>query len=420
MTLGSAAVIVDGYSTGNFLPPAFARLGVPVVHVRSTAELIPAMVAPNRAAYRADLACPDGAAVPATLAALRAHRPLAVLAGSESGVPLADLLSERLGLPTNGSQLSPARRDKFVMIETLRAAGIRCARQFTSPEPAAIVAWAAGEGGAPVVVKPLRSASSENVRICRGPREVEAAAREVLAATTMFGTANTAVLVQSYLAGTEYIVDTVGSGGHRYVCGVWEYEKSTSAAGRPLYDRDVLLDPARAPVPELVAYVDRVLDVLGVRHGPAHAEVVMTPDGPALVEIGARLNGNMEPGFHDRCLGTNQVALTALACARPAEFRERYADRVYTRRQHAVVHNTRTGQDGVITAVRRTVVDRIGALPTVHLVTVRLVPGARIRPTADLLSSPMRIFMVGDDPERLHADHAAIAELKDQVFEVAR
>src|SRR5262249_53292507 len=56
----------------------------------------------------------------------------AVVAGSERGVSLADALSEALGVATNGTALSAARRDKFVMIETVRARGLRAPAQLRS------------------------------------------------------------------------------------------------------------------------------------------------------------------------------------------------------------------------------------------------------------------------------------------------
>jgi biotin carboxylase len=418
-TDSAPAVIVDGYSTGNFLPAAFAKLGVGLVHVQSSAELMPTMLAPALAEdYRDNLVCQDVGAIASTADALAALHPVAVLAGQEPGVPLADALSERLGLATNGTTHSLARRDKYRMIETLRAAGIRCADQYKGPTPAEIAGWAA-RTGYPVVVKPLSSASTDNVHICRDAAETTAAAATVLGSTDIFGARNAEVLVQSFLSGTEYIVDTVSAARRRYACGVWEYEKTITPAGKRIYDRDVLLDPDADPVPELIAYVDDVLAALGIRHGPAHAEVIMTPAGPALVEIGARVNGNMNPGFHDRCLGVNQADLTALAYVRPGEFGREYAGRVYRKRRDAVVHSTATHQDGIVESIDQAAVDKIAALPTVHLVSVKLKPGSRIRPTVDLLTSPLRIFMVGDDAAALRADHQAIADLKDLVYRVA-
>jgi biotin carboxylase len=410
------AVIVDGYSTGNFLPAAFERLGVRVVHVQSTAELMPSMLGPALDAYLDNVICLGEPEIDATVEALRRYAPIAVLAGQEPGVPLADALSERLGLASNGSALSAARRDKFQMIETVRAAGLRCAEQLRSGEVEELVAWAGRLGRYPVVVKPLSSASTDNVFICRGAEQVRAAASQVLSARDIFDLPNTEALIQSYLSGTEYIVDTVGRDGGRYVCGVWEYEKTVLHSGQNIYDKDVLRDPDGWPVPELIDYVDKVLDALGIRHGPAHAEVMMTAEGPALVEIGARLNGNMNPGFHDICLGVNQAELIALAYCRPQEFLDRFAGRVYTKRQEALVHNTSTRRAGEVLSVDQAVVDKISALSTVHLLSVKLAPGKRLRPTVDLLSSPLKIFLTGAYGAELRADYDTIQGLKDEVY----
>ncbi|MEU9608437.1 ATP-grasp domain-containing protein [Streptomyces sp. NPDC048057] len=410
------AVIVDGYSTGNFLPRAFADLGVDVVHVQSTTDVIPTVLAPALHEYAARYVCAGPNDVGVTVAALREHRPVAVLAGQEPGVVLADLLAERLHLAGNGAAGSRARRDKHAMIEALRAAGLRCARQTKARTAGDAVAWAARHGSWPVVVKPLSSASTDHVAICPGPREVEAASAAVLGTRDLFHDANDEVLVQSFLPGTEYIVDTVSVDGSRYVCGVWEYVKTTTPAGRRIYDRDVLLAHDAPVVPALVRYVDRVLDVLGIRHGPAHSEVIMGPQGPALVEVGARLNGNMHPGFHDVCLGANQADLTALAHARPGEFLRRYGGRSYTRRQPAVVHSTSTAREGVVAAVDHAAVAAISALPSVHFTGVKLRPGQLLRPTVDLVTSPLRVFMTAPCAESLEVDLRAVRELKDRVY----
>ncbi|UMP00009.1 ATP-grasp domain-containing protein [Amycolatopsis sp. EV170708-02-1] len=413
------AVIVDGYSTGNFLPRAFAALGVRVVHVQSTPELMSAILAPKLDEYTDNHLCAAPDQLEATCTTLVQLKPIAVLAGQEPGVRLADLLGERLGVASNGAASSDGRRDKFVMIESLRSAGLHCAAQAKAATAADAVVWAQhAPGGFPVVVKPLSSASTDHVVICDGPEEVAAAAEAVLGSTDIFGDTNTEVLVQSYLPGTEYIVDTVSADGCHYTCGVWQYRKRTTPSGNRIYDRDILLDPDEKPVREIVEYVETVLKTLGIRYGPAHAEVIVTPNGPALVEIGARLNGNMHPGFHDRCLGVNQADLTALAYTRPDDFLDRYAGKSYTRVQPAVVHNTFTARHGVVEKVDQRTVDRISALPSVHLVTVKLSAGRVMKPTVDLLTSPLRIFQTAPDPGVIEADYRAIQDLKEQVYQL--
>ncbi|WP_433607152.1 ATP-grasp domain-containing protein [Dactylosporangium sp. CA-139114] len=418
MASAPTVVIVDGYSAGDLLPVAFGRLGIQAVHLRSSAELMRRLRPPVAEHYVDNLVWPGGpGGDDGAVAMVAAYRPIAVVAGAEAGVPLADRLSERLGLPSNGSAGSVARRDKYRMIETVRAAGLRCARQHRGADPDELAAWADREGY-PVVVKPLTSGSTDHVTICHRADEVAAAARAVLAAPTIFEESNTEALVQSYLAGPEFIVDTVSARGQSYVCGVWQYDKQT-IDGKRIYDRNVLLDPAEAPVPELIAYTRAVLAALGIEHGPAHAEVILTPQGPALVEIGARLDGNTDAAFQDACVGANQADLTALAYARPDAFVARYGGRVYAKLLHAVVHHTATRQEGLVAAVDARAVARIRALPSVRSVSVRLAAGDRIRPTVDLLSSPIQVNLAAADPRQLDADHRAVGRLKDDVFEVA-
>ncbi|MGW5049840.1 ATP-grasp domain-containing protein [Actinokineospora sp. NPDC004072] len=410
------AVLVDAYTSGNFLPPAFDRLGVDVVHVQSTPELMASMMAPDLRAYRANLVCADPAETAARLAA--EHRPIAVVAGQEPGVPLADELSERLGVATNGTALSSARRDKYDMIEALRAAGLHCADQLRTDNAEAVVAWAEQRGAYPVVVKPLASAATDGVAVCANAQEARKAAEAVLGSETIYYEVNREVLVQSYLAGTEYVVDMVSVDGRRYTCGVWEYRKRLLGTHN-IYDREVVLPESASPVPELIAYVDAALTALGIQHGPTHAEVIITPEGPALVEVGARLAGNMHPGFHDHCLGANQADLTALAYARPQEFLERYADRTYTKGREASVYTAPTELDGVVAEIDQAVVAEIEALDSVYGLNVKIKPGGRIRPTVDLYTSTLRVFMHGEREDDVIRDYHRIQELKDRVYRLA-
>lgn len=412
MSAKSVAAIVDGYSTGNFLPAAFARLGVPVIHVRSTPEWMTSLLLPNMDDYVADLVFDSEES---TVRRLRDHGVTVVVAGQEPGVPLADRLSELMGTPGNGSRLSRARRDKYEMIEVIRAAGLRCAEQFKSPYPEELAAWAEERGEYPVVIKPLSSGSTDGVVICSDADEVSAAAESVRAVRDIFDLPNDEVLIQSYLDGDEYIVDTVSCAGQRFVCGVWKYEK-VLVHGKNRYDKDILLPADQPPVPQLIAYMDQVLEAMGIHYGATHTELKMTLAGPALVEIGARLNGDMHPDFHQVCLGHNQADLIALAYTRPDDFLARYGGRVYAARQPAIVYNAPTDQEGVVRAIDQAIVRQIAELPTVFLASVKVRPGGRVRKTVDLLSSPLRIFMTGAAQEAIIGDYQRIQELKDKVY----
>lgn len=407
------AVLVDAYLSGNYLPPAFAKLEVDVVHVQSTPELMGSMLPPDLSVYVDNIIHSDPAQ---TAARLSQYAPVCVVPGMEPGVELADELSELLGLATNGTTLSPARRDKYQMIETLRAAGIRCAEQFKGRDPDALVAWAERRRRYPVVVKPLRSAATDNVSICHGPAHVRQAAATVLTSQDIYGRANTEVLVQSYLAGNEYVVNMVSYDGMRYTSDVWQYHKKLVGSTHRVYDTEHLLPSDARPVPELITYVVAALDALGIRFGPTHAEVMMTPEGPALVEIGARVSGHLHPRFHDTCAGGNQADLTALAYVRPEKFLQRYGGKVYRKRQEAVCYLTPTSLAGTVEGIDDAVLDEIRGLPTVHDLNLKVKAGDRIKPTIDLYSSTMRIFMAAASDRELRRDYARIQELKDKVF----
>ncbi|WP_416874054.1 ATP-grasp domain-containing protein [Kitasatospora sp. SC0581] len=414
--LRPVAVLVDAYTSGGYLPPEFTALGADLVHVQSTPGLMPSMPAPDLTVYRANIVHED---LDRTVAELARYAPVCVLAGQEPGVLLADRLSERLGLATNGTELSEARRNKYRMIEVLRAAGLHCADQFKSGDPQALVDWAQRAGRYPVVVKPLDSAAGDGVVVCADAEQVRSAAKAVLDTETIYGSPNREALVQSYLEGTEYVVDMVSHEGRRYVCGVWEYQKRLLPSGRNIYDRERLLSPAEPPAAELTDYVDRALAALGVRHGPSHAEVIVTADGPALVEVGSRIAGNMHPGFHDRCTGANQATLSALAYLRPERFAAEYAGRGYHKFEEAVCCTTSTTLSGVVESIDERAVRRIAGLESVFGLNLKLGPGDRIRPTVDLYSSTLRIFQCAGTADAIHRDHRRIEELKDQVYRLS-
>lgn len=406
-------VLVDAYTSGKYMLPEFTALGADVVHVQSTSEFMSSMPEPDLSGYAALIVHED---LTKTVEQLQAYAPVRVLAGQEPGVLLADALSRELGLPLNDPGRSEARRDKYEMIEALRDAGLHCAEQISSGDVHDVVDWLRRGRGLPVVVKPRRSAAGDSVFICTTEAQMQAAVEAVLGSETIYGEANPHVLVQSFLPGTEYVVDMVTHEGQRYVCGVWEYRKRLLPSGRNIYDRERLLDPDEAPVPELTAYVDRALEVLGVRFGPTHAEVIVTPEGPALVEVGCRIAGNMHPGFHDRCAGANQATLSALEVLRPRDFLDSYAGRHYDKRYEAVCCTTSTTLDGVVDRIDERVVTEIAALDSVYRFDVKIEPGGRIRPTVDLYSSTMRIFMGAPTIRDIDRDYRRIEQLKDQVY----
>ena len=192
---------------------------------------------------------------------------IALIAGAETGVELADQLSERMGLTTNGTALSEARRNKYVMGETIRAAGIRAVKQLRATTWGEISSWITEWNPMPfkVIVKPMDSAGSDDVTLCQTLDAVQAAFNSIMGKVNGLGLVNKAVLVQEYLEGQEYVVDMVSRDGEHKVAAIWAYDR------RPVNGAHFVCFGQRFHklndkfCPELVAYMKKVVTALGIK-----------------------------------------------------------------------------------------------------------------------------------------------------------
>jgi biotin carboxylase len=218
---------------------------------------------------------------------------VAVMAGAETGVELADRLSSHLGLRTNGTAITEARRNKYIMGETIRAAGIRAVKQLRAYSWDEAVTFLDEWRPDPfqVVLKPIESAGSEDVTLCLSLEEARMTFNKIFKKVNSLGLVNTAVLVQEYLEGQEYVVDMVSRDGEHKVMAIWECDKrAINGAHFVLHGYNPLISTA-FHCAELIAYQKRVLTALGILNGPSHGELKWQHGEPVLVEVGARCHG---------------------------------------------------------------------------------------------------------------------------------
>jgi len=405
MTAHGAAVVVDAYSTGARLAPRFAAAGLPVVHVQSSPKLPDFYARAFRDGDFVENVVHDGD-LEATAARVAAHAPAFVVVGAEPGVPLADALSERLGLPSNGSAQSAARRDKNAMSEALRRAGLRTAEALKTAEVVEAVGWAGERGGAPVVVKPLDSAGTDGVSICADAAAIEAAFGANLGRPNALHGANEELLVQELLEGTQLFVNSVSWDGVHHVSEVWRDNKLRVGANF-IYDYEELLPRHGEQQDQVVPYVESVLDALGIRYGPAHTEVMLTASGPVLVESGARMHGSVPDEIVDRCTPSHQT-LTAEAYLDPHSVARR-AQQPYVLAAGAYCVMLISQHEGKI--VSDAGLREIEALPSFAGTISMLGPGDRLKRTIDLFSCPGIIYLVDPDRGQLKTDYNRIREL---------
>lgn len=287
-------VIAGGFSSGRHIAPLFNGLGYSCVHV-CTEEvkehpLLKPTFNPTDYSEIHVLASEDDAGD--FLRKMQGRRVKAVIAGCEPCVLFADKLSELLDTPRNVDALSWARRSKYLMHDTLSKNGLKSARQLLSDNLQEIFDFHDQIGGK-IVLKPEASTNTDGVFYCSTRQQITEALDYILGAKNYLGSVNTKVLAQEYLSGKQYLVNTLSSDGHHYVCDAWaEMRNNDDAPSNDSYAD--LVRPDAEPHPALVEYASRALDALGVRYGAAHFELRMTDEGPCLIEVAARMSGNVD------------------------------------------------------------------------------------------------------------------------------
>jgi biotin carboxylase len=403
----AVCAIVDAYSTGRFLRPELARHGIRAVHVQSTSE-VPAY---RRSTFDSDgfqAYLRYGGDFGALVARLRNLAVSHVVAGSESGVSLAHRLSAALGTPGHGHACPDARRNKHLMAEQLRRRGLDAARGIATDSLDEAEMCLRGRFGWPVVLKPVDSAGSDNVRVCADIDAARIAFTTILAARNRTGRRNRKVLVQEYLEGEELFANTVSWSGRHHIAEVWRYAKRKSAPGVVLYDYEEPLPPADPRVVRLTPYLLMALDALEIRHGAVHAEIMMTARGPILIDCGARLAGSILPSTVSRCFGTNQVEILAQAMAAPEAFLEP-VDRRYRVEGHLrYVSLTCARDDG---RLHDDVREILRTLPTFADLFLTVSPGERVCRTTDSATSPGYVYLIGSKAD-IERDYARLRELE--------
>ncbi|GIG56174.1 hypothetical protein Lfu02_05460 [Longispora fulva] len=306
------AVVVDPLGTGQEYPAAFADAGVATVAVLSTPEPIPLYADSWHPENFAAVHVFDGD-LAALAGTLRGYDPLCLIAGSETGVELADALVERV-LPGTGHvpELAAARRDKWAMATAADAAGLPHLRQLCSADPAEIDRWlkATGLDRVRLVVKPPKSAATDNVHFVDAGADWRGFFDQIYGHTNEFGLRNDAVLVQEYAEGPEFLVDSYSVDGAHGLVDVCRYTKVRRGDRIGVYDLVDFLAPGDADVAAVWPYTKRVLDAVGIRNGCCHTEVILTADGPRLLEVGARPAGGGHQMISRMATGTNHILRT--------------------------------------------------------------------------------------------------------------
>lgn len=248
-----------------------------------------------------------------------AAEPLAgVLSWDEARVLQAATVAAALGLPGGDPDAVMRCRDKQRTREALAAAGVPQPQSVPVRTLADALA-AADRIGYPVVLKPRALAASLGVVRVDGPEEL--AARFAFARDTTVPGAwqYDVVLVEEYLTGPEISVDSAVHAGR-----VTPLFVAGKEVGYPPFFEEVghVVDAADPLLtdPDVLAVVAATHAALGYADGFTHTELKLTPAGPKVIEVNARLGGDLIPYLGLRATGIDPgLAAAAVACGRPPE-----------------------------------------------------------------------------------------------------
>lgn len=192
---------------------------------------------------------------------------------------------EKLGLPGISYETAIKATDKGKMIETFKAHNIESPWYYIIHSRNELEKLYK-DITYPCIIKPIDNAASRGVIFVNSEKEMNAAYNYSIEHSRL-----KSLIVEEYMKGVEVSVETLTYEGETYVLQVTD--KATT--GAPHFVETGHNQPSLLPPQTLVSVKDlaiRAVNALGIMIGPAHVEIMVTENGPKLIELGARLGGD--------------------------------------------------------------------------------------------------------------------------------
>jgi len=261
-----------------------------------------------------------------------------------------------------------------------------------------------------------------------GEEDLRAAHADIVGKLNPNGAVNDEIALQEFLAGDEYIVDTVSYEGQHLCCAVWVYKKRHGLPWNQtaiISEQNMLLPASGEKQDELLSYVFRVLDAVGIRYGACHTEVMFTTRGPILVEVNNRMHGLQGPRLIELATGTSKATYLADALAGGAElFKQCYVPApgrfLYPLQKQCVQLVLISPTEGYLT---RPIQDGLKAmnLPSVIEICPGVQKGQWLKRSCDLPTCAGGVLMVHESLQQIEEDirHIREAETNGQLYPVS-
>lgn len=195
-------------------------------------------------------------------------------------------IADMLGTWHISHETAKLATNKFLMKEAFAAGGVRIP-PYRLVDSAEAVYPALREWGK-LVIKPLSEAGSRGVSLIRSPSEIEAFFARAFAYAV-----DGKVLIEKFLEGPQISTESLIVDGAIYTPGYADRNYDVLERFLPQIMENGGFQPsshldARAAIDDMLLKAARAI---GLSHGVMKGDVVLTPDGPAIIEVAARLSG---------------------------------------------------------------------------------------------------------------------------------
>ncbi len=283
------------YRLHDFLAAA-RKLGIGVVLASDRCKVLAEMY-PQENVIAVSFAHPDRA-VAKIQEQLDVRSIHAVLAADDAAAIPAAKVARALNLPFNHPAAIRKSRNKFMFRHAMVKAGLpspgfRLAGIELEPESLATGMQY------PCVLKPLMLSGSQGVIRADHPAEFVAAFRRIrhlLQQPEMAHHCNRAfryILIEDYIPGQEYAIEAILTHGQIHLLAI--FDKPDPLEG-PFFEETIYVTPSRLPADRqrrLKTELETACRVLGLHHGPIHAEARINANGIFLLEIAPRTIGGL-------------------------------------------------------------------------------------------------------------------------------
>lgn len=283
-----------GYQTRMFADAA-ASLGIEVVYATDRCDQFDDPWCDGAIAVRFH---EEWRYVDAVLQSLGARPVSGVLVVGDRPSVMAAYLTRLLGLPGHSPEAAGIARDKRLLRERLKTAGLLVPDFFAVPstiDPATLLSKVTF----PAVVKPtVLSASRGVIRADDGLSFVTAFGRvqRMLASDDikeLRDPESSVIQIESYIPGAEYALEGILEHGVFHALAI--FDKPDPLEG-PFFEESIYVTPSRVDAgtqQQIKEVVARAAEALGLHHGPVHAECRVNRRGVYVLEVAARPIGGL-------------------------------------------------------------------------------------------------------------------------------